>query len=116
MDSQPSPRPAAVIAAPAEIDAANAAQLRTALLAADGQCPTVVVDMSHTVFCDMAGIGVLVQARNRAQADNSEVRLIITSVSVLRMFALTGRDHLFPIFTSLADALAYGSELLAAPD
>ena len=68
MDSQPSPRPAAVIAAPAEIDAANAAQLRTALLAADGQCPTVVVDMSHTVFCDMAGIGVLVQARNRAQA------------------------------------------------
>ena len=71
--------------------------------------------MSRTVFCDMAGIGVLVQARNRAQTDSGEVRLVITSASVLRMFALTGRDHLFPIFTSLADALPDGPEPPAAP-
>jgi anti-sigma B factor antagonist len=104
-----------VVTAAAEIDAANASQLRTALLAVDGRCPAVVVNMSRTAFCDMAGIGVLVQARHRARADGGEVRLVITSVPVLRMFALTGRDYLFPIFTSLADALADGSGPPAAP-
>jgi anti-sigma B factor antagonist len=106
MDSQEHRAAPVVVAAPAEVDATNAAQLRTALLAVDGRCPAVVVDMSRTVFCDMAGIKVLAQARTRTTADSSEIRLVITSVSVLRIFALTGHDHLFPIFTSLADALA----------
>ncbi len=114
MDSQQYLAAPLVVLAAAEIDAANASQLRTALLVVGGRCPAVVVDMSRTVFCDMAGTGVLVQARNRARADGAEVRLVITSVSVLRMFALTGRDYLFPIFTGLADALADGSEPPAA--
>jgi anti-sigma B factor antagonist len=116
MDSQHYLAAPLVVIAAAEIDAANASQLHTALSATGGRCPAVVVDMSRTVFCDMAGIGVLVQARNRARADGGEVRLVITSVSVLRMFALTRRDYLFPIFTSLADALADGSEPPAGPD
>jgi hypothetical protein len=35
-----------VVSTPAELDVTNAAQLRTALLSAGGQCATAVVDMS----------------------------------------------------------------------
>jgi anti-sigma B factor antagonist len=96
VDSQEYLAAPVVVAAPAGVDATTATQLRTALLAVDGRCPAVVVDMSRTVFCDMAGISVLAQARNWAMAGSSEVRLVITSVSVLRIFALTGYDRLFP--------------------
>jgi anti-sigma B factor antagonist len=98
--------PVVVVSAPAEIDASNAAQLRAALVAADGSRPTVVVDMSQTVFCDSTGISALVQARDQAETGGGEVRLVITSASVLRIFAVIGADQLFPIFTSLPAALA----------
>lgn len=108
MDSQENLAVPVVVSAPAEIDASTVAQLRAALLAADGSCPAVVADMSQTVFCDAAGVSALVQARNRAEADGGEVRLVITSASVLRTFALIDVDQLFPIFTSLPAALADG--------
>ena len=114
MDSQEDLAWPAVVSAPAEIDASNVAQLRAALLAANGSCPAVVVDMSQTVFCDSAGIGALVQAHNRARADGGEVRLVITSASVLRIFALVGADQLLLIFTSLPDALAGASAMKMA--
>jgi anti-sigma B factor antagonist len=111
MDSQEDLAWPVVVSAPAEIDASNTAQLRAALSAAHGSCPAVVVDMSQTVFCDSAGIGALVQAHNRAEADGGEVRLVITSAPVLRIFALVGADQLLPIFTSLPDALAGASAM-----
>jgi anti-sigma B factor antagonist len=116
MDSQEYLAAPVVVAVPAEVDATNAVQLRAALLAVAGRCPAVVVDMSRTLFCDIAGIGVLAQARNRAMAGSGEVRLVIVSVSVLRIFALTGHDQLFPIFPSLADALADGPGPPGAPE
>lgn len=108
MNSQENLALPVVVSAPAEIDACNAAELRAAL-AAHGSCPAVVVDMFQTVFCDSAGIRALVQARRQAEAVDGEVRLVITSVSVLRVFALTGADQLFPIFTSLPAALDDGT-------
>lgn len=48
-----------VVAAPAEVDATNAADLGAAVLAAKSSCPAVVVDMSQTVFCDSAGVRAL---------------------------------------------------------
>jgi hypothetical protein len=49
---------AAVVTAPEEIDIANAAELRAALLeaAAHGN-GTLVVNMLRTQFCDSAGLG-----------------------------------------------------------
>jgi anti-sigma B factor antagonist len=94
-----------VVSAPAELDVTNAVQLRTALLSAGGQSATVVVDMSQTVFCDSASLSTLLRAHVRAKADGGEVRLVITAVQILRIFALTGADRLFPIFVSLTEAL-----------
>jgi anti-sigma B factor antagonist len=106
MDSQEFRALPVVVSAPAEIDATNAAELRAALLSAASKGPTVVVDMSQTVFCDSAGVSALVQARHRAEASGGEVWLVITNASVLRIVALTGVDQLLLVFASLPDALA----------
>jgi anti-sigma B factor antagonist len=96
-----------VVAAPEDIDASNAAGLRAALLPAAARGNgTLVVDMSRTQFCDSAALHVLVRAHERAQAEGREVRLVITAVTVLRIFAVTGIDHLIPNFASLEEALA----------
>jgi anti-sigma B factor antagonist len=96
-----------VVVAPEEIDASNAAGLRAALLrAAAHRNRTLVVDMSQTQFCDSAALHILVRAHKRAQAEGRELRLVITAVPVLRIFAVTGIDHLIPNFSSLEEALA----------
>jgi anti-sigma B factor antagonist len=96
-----------VVAAPEEIDITNAAGLRAALLqaAAHGN-GTLVVDMSRTQYCDSATLNVLVRAHKRAQAEGREVLLVITTATVLRIFAVTGINHLIPNFPSLEQALA----------
>jgi len=97
-----------VVAVPAEIDITNAEALRSALLAAaaDGH-GTVVVDMTRTRFCDSSGLHTLIAAHRRAQAKGREVLLVIPSITVLRVFALTGMDRVIPTVTSLAEALAH---------
>jgi anti-sigma B factor antagonist len=96
-----------VVAAPEEIDITNAARLRTALFqaAAPGN-GTLVVDMSRTQFCDSAALHVLVRAHKRVQAYGSELLLVVRGAAVLRIFAVTGIDHLIPNFPSLEEALA----------
>ena len=96
-----------VVAAPEEIDITNAEALRSALLtAAAGGHGALVVDMTRTQFCDSSGLHALIAVRKRAGAAGCEVLLVIPSVAVLRVFALTGMDMVIPNFTSLADALA----------
>ncbi len=100
-----------IIAAPTEIDIANAHALRGALLAAgDTEHATVVLDLTQTAFCDSNALNVLVRARNRAAAAGGEVRLVIRETSLLRIFAITGIDRMFPIFASLPEALAPGPQ------
>jgi anti-sigma B factor antagonist len=96
-----------VVAAPEEIDITNAEALRSALLtAAAGGHGALVVDMTRTQFCDSSGLHALIAVHKHAGAAGCEVLLVIPSVAVLRVFALTGMDMVIPNFTSLADALA----------
>jgi len=96
-----------VVATPAEIDASNVAEFGKALLScADGSNPTVVIDMSETVFCDSTGLHQLVRARADAIAAGGEVRLVIRADTVLRLFAIMGVDSLFPVFATLEEAVA----------
>jgi anti-sigma B factor antagonist len=97
-----------VVAAPEDIDIMNAAGLRAALLeAAAHGAGTFVVDMSGTRFCDTAGLHALVRAHKRARAKDGEMLLVIPSVNVLRIFAITGLDRVIPSFPSLEEALAH---------
>jgi stage II sporulation protein AA (anti-sigma F factor antagonist) len=96
-----------VVVAPGEIDITNAAGLRAALLEAQAHANgTLVVDMAQTLYCDSAGLNVLVRAHKRAQADGGELLLVISGAAVLRIFAVTGIDHLIPNFPNLEQALA----------
>jgi len=110
-----------VVAAPEEIDITNAPELRSALLeAAAGGSETLVADMTRTRFCDSSGLHALLAAHKRAQAGGGELLLVIPSVAVLRVFAITGIDRMIPNFTSLHDALAHtppnGSDGRRRPD
>jgi anti-sigma B factor antagonist len=96
-----------VVTAPEEIDITNAAGLRAALLeAAAHGSGTLVVDMAQTQFCDSAALNLLVRAHKRARADGGELLLVICAAAVLRIFAVTGIDHLIPNFPDLEQALA----------
>jgi len=98
-----------VVAAPPEIDIATAEQLRMTLLESATGGHTTVVDMSHTRFCDAAGLNAPVGAHKRAVAVGGELRLVIPADSaVLRAFTLTGLDHFIPHFASLDEAGAHG--------
>jgi anti-sigma B factor antagonist len=96
-----------VLAAPADLDATTADQLRVALLeaAADGHT-TVVVDMTGTRFCDSSGLSVLVRAHKRALAGGGELRLVIPAHgAVYRIFSLTRLYNFIPRFDTLTEAV-----------
>ena len=95
-----------VVAAPEEIDITTAYGLRAALASAARGQATVVVDMTRTHACDTTGLHVLVSAHKRALAKGGELRLVISSPSVLRLFAITGIDRVIRHFASLDGALA----------
>jgi anti-sigma B factor antagonist len=97
----------AVVSAPAEIDIANAKQLRTVLLEAGrrGQA-RVVLDMTGTQYCNSAGFSALVAAHKWALAEGGGLRLVIPDGSrVLRIFTVIGLVRFIPRFTSLEQAL-----------
>jgi anti-sigma B factor antagonist len=99
-----------VVAAPEEIDITNAADLRSALLAAAADGPgRLVADMTRTRFCDSSGLHTLLAIHKSVQAAGGELLLVIPAAAVLRVFAVTGIDRVIPNFTSLDDALAHTS-------
>lgn len=98
-----------VVAAPGEIDIATAYGLRAALASAARGQATVVVDMTRTHACDTTGLHVLMRAHKRALAQGGELRLVISSPDLRRLFAITGLDRVIRHFASLDEALAQTS-------
>ena len=97
-----------VVTTPAEIDITAASQLRAMLFdwRAQGHT-TVVVDMTGTQLCDLAGIRELALAHQQAQAEGGGLRLVMPAASaVLRVFTITGLDRLVPCYASRDDALS----------
>jgi anti-sigma B factor antagonist len=105
-----------VVVVPEEIDITTAAGLRAALLeaTADGG-GGLVVDMSRTQFCDSAGLNVLVRAHQRLQAEGGEMLLVISGAAVLRIFAVSGVDHVIRTFPTLDEAIAQTSAAALNP-
>jgi len=97
---------ATVILLPAEIDIANADQVRLDLLAAIDQGYAVVVaDMSRTSFCDCAGVTALLSAGSYAVSSGRQLRIATTAKAVLRTFELTGLRLALPVYPSSLAAL-----------
>jgi anti-anti-sigma factor len=58
---------------------------------------------------------VLLRAHRRAQAGGGEVRLVITSSAVLRIFAITGVDRLIPNFATVPEAVTPAPAVIVPP-
>ena len=97
---------AAVITLPVEIDISNSEQVRDELLLLLNRGPDVlIVDMAETTFCDSAGVNALVRAHKRATANGAEIRLVVASLGVQRVLAITGVDRLISVYPTVAAAL-----------
>jgi anti-anti-sigma regulatory factor len=49
---------------------------------------------------------VLVLAHRRAAAEGGELRMVVRAATLLRLFSLTGVDHVIPNFPTLDEALS----------
>jgi anti-sigma B factor antagonist len=95
-----------VVRAAVEVDATNAQDLRSAILAALGTGPDrLIVDLGGTEFCDSTGLNVLVRAHKRLEEAGGELLLVATEPTLLRIFKVTGMDTMFHLFASLDEAL-----------
>ena len=90
-----------------EIDVYTAPRLREQLvdLVADGQYH-LVVDMERVDFLDSTGLGVLVGGLKRVRAHDGSLRLVCTQERILKIFRITGLTKVFPIHSSVAEAVA----------
>lgn len=96
----------AVVTTPDEIDVANAAHFRAALLAAaEFGRMAIVVDMSRTEFCDSTGLNVLVRALRQADQVGTEIRLVVQATALQRILTVTGVGSMFGRYDDLDQAL-----------
>jgi anti-sigma B factor antagonist len=95
-----------IVTPPLEVDLHNAEAFGAALTAASRDHATVVVDMSSTEFCDSSGLSALAAAVLRAQAAGGELRLVVGSLAVRKVLAVTGMDSVFAMFDELPEAIA----------
>ena len=81
-----------VISLHGELDLANAARVREALVEVAGS--TVVVDLADLSFLDSSGIAALLGARKRILAAGHEIEMRGAQGMVRRVLELTGLTHL----------------------
>jgi anti-sigma B factor antagonist len=106
-----------VLTAPSDIDITTSGELRAILLWWHSRGhTTVVVDLTGTVFCDLAGLRELAQAHERAEAAGGGLRLVIPAGgAVARIFTITGMDGVIPRFATVEQALAQLPAAAIAP-
>jgi anti-anti-sigma factor len=106
---------AAVVSAPAQIDACNAGEVLACLLSVIREGPAMlIVDMTATAFCDSAGLNSLVRAFRRAGATGIEMRLAAGGPAVRRILEITGVDQLIGSYPSVPESLIGGLGLPGA--
>jgi anti-anti-sigma factor len=97
----------ALMALPEYIDVSNAGQIREELLAVLNRgAEALIADMTATISCDHAGADAVARAYQRAAASRTQLRLVVTSGSVLQMLGMTGVGRLVPVYPSVKAALA----------
>ena len=90
-----------------EIDVYTAPKLRDKIseLVATGAYD-IVVDMHEVEFLDSTGLGVLVGGLKRVRAHDGSLRLVCTQERILKIFRSTGLTKVFPIHSSVDEAVS----------
>ena len=95
---------------PDEIDLSNADQIGEYLLGlAHIGRRIMIVDMSATAFCGVAGVHAIKHAHQRARAHGGDLRLVTDVPLVRRVFSITGADRVVRIYPDRASAWASAS-------
>ena len=66
----------------------------------------IVVDLLRVTFMDCSSLGVLAEVQRHAVAAGGSVRLAAPSEPALRILTLTGLERSFPVFDTVAEAIA----------
>ncbi len=97
---------AVVVAVSGDVDEHTAPPLARLLLSALASAPpTVVVDLSNTDFLGMAGLELLLHARNRARFQRTSLCLAAPAPEPRRALHASGLHNLLPVSASLTAAL-----------
>lgn len=96
-----------VVVVGGEIDVYTAPKLREQLidLVSNGSYH-LVVDMENVDFLDSTGLGVLVGGLKRVRAHDGSLHLVCTQERILKIFRITGLTKVFPIHSSVQEAVA----------
>ena len=90
-----------------EIDVFTAPKLREHLVGViEGGSSHLVVDLLDVSFMDSTGLGVLVGALRRVRETGGELVLVCAEGAVRRVLGITGLDQLFPVRSSVAEAIS----------
>jgi anti-anti-sigma factor len=102
----------AVLALRGDLDISDRAELSSRLAAVVSCGPWVIVDLTNLAYIDCGSLGVLVDARERAQLAGGDVLLAGPRGAVAWMLLLTGRAGEFSVFPSVGVA-AFSAGLAA---
>ncbi|REF01216.1 STAS domain-containing protein [Thermomonospora umbrina] len=95
-----------------EIDLRTAGPLRARLIELGDDPAAVggrlVVDFGGVRFCDATGLGALVGVHNHVLARGGEISLARVRPAQLRLLRVTGLDKVFPLYDTVAEAVAAG--------
>jgi anti-sigma B factor antagonist len=98
---------ATVLSLRGEIDVYTSPRLRQALIDLIAQDATnIVVDMEKVDFLDSTGLGVLVGGLKRVKAKAGSLKLVVTQDKISKIFEITGLTKVFPIFSTVDEAVA----------
>lgn len=89
-----------------EVDFETASGLHRAVEEAARSSPRVIIDFTGVSFIDSTGLGVILVARNEADARGGSVALVGSSALVRRLLRSAQIDHAFAMYDNLDEALA----------
>ena len=99
----------AVLAVSGEVDVATAPRLREQLIElVNSGSNRIVVDLENVEFLDSTGLGVLVGALKRVRMSDGELALVCTAARILKVFEITGLTKVFPMRSTVAEAVSGG--------
>jgi anti-sigma B factor antagonist len=100
-----------VVAVGGEIDVYTAPKLRDKITELVGQGHhDLVIDMEGVDFLDSTGLGVLVGGLKRVRNHDGSLQLVCTQEKILKIFRITGLTKVFPIHSSVDDAISAPAE------
>ena len=102
------PRPGTVVLhVHGEADLHVAPELRDRIAEAIGDgADELVLDLTETTFIDSTTLGVLLGAMKRLRGESGHLRLVVDRPDVRRIFEITMLVGLFPLYSTLGEALA----------